>query len=136
MTTGEKIRKLRKEKGLTQKRLGELCGINEANIRKYELGNQNPKLSTIRKIAAALGVYMSDLVEDWNTFSKEEITEDLKNGTSGRITHKEAITLGGYPVEESEKPLLDSYRQLNPIGQRKAVEQVELLTKIPEYKKD
>lgn len=56
MTTGENIRRIRKERGLTQKQLGELCGINEANIRKYELGNQNPKIDTIQKIAIALGV--------------------------------------------------------------------------------
>ncbi len=33
MTTAKRIRKKRLEKGLTQKVLGELCGINEANIR-------------------------------------------------------------------------------------------------------
>jgi len=71
MTTGEKIRKLRKEKGLTQKRLGELCGINEANIRKYELGNQNPKLSTIRKIADALNASLDDLIPDSFTQEKQ-----------------------------------------------------------------
>ena len=42
MAVGENIRKFRKEKGLTQKRLGQLCGIDEANIRKYELGKANP----------------------------------------------------------------------------------------------
>ena len=35
MTVGENIKRIRKKKGLTQRRLGELCGINEANIRKY-----------------------------------------------------------------------------------------------------
>ena len=54
MSVGENIRKLRKEKGMTQKALGTLCGINEANIRKYESGKQNPKLQTIEKIATAL----------------------------------------------------------------------------------
>lgn len=54
MTIGENIRKIRKEKGFTQKQLGELCGIDEANIRKYELGKANPKIETIEKIAQAL----------------------------------------------------------------------------------
>ena len=35
MTLPENIKRIRKEKGLTQKKLGELCGIDEANIRKY-----------------------------------------------------------------------------------------------------
>ena len=38
MTVHENIRKIRKEKNLTQKQLGDLCNpkIAEANIRKYE----------------------------------------------------------------------------------------------------
>ena len=56
MAIGENIRNIRKEKGLTQKQLGERCGIAEANIRKYELGGANPKLETINKIAKALDV--------------------------------------------------------------------------------
>ena len=43
--TGDMIRKYRTEKGLTQKKLGELCGIADSNIRKYESGNQNPKIA-------------------------------------------------------------------------------------------
>lgn len=76
MSTGENIRKIRRKKGLTQKQLGELCSIDEANIRRYELGNANPKLSTIRKIAKALDVYMNELIEDWSLFSNDEIKND------------------------------------------------------------
>ncbi|MFU0833380.1 MAG: hypothetical protein ACFWUC_10670 [Oscillospiraceae bacterium] len=43
-------------KGMTQKQLGQLCGINEANIRKYESGRQRPKYTTLEKIAKALKV--------------------------------------------------------------------------------
>ena len=64
MTVGEKIKKVRTEKGLTQKRLGELCGMLEPNIRAYELGKANPKIETIAKIAAALQVSVLDLRED------------------------------------------------------------------------
>ena len=33
---GQKIRQIRIEKGLTQKQLGDMCGIADSNIRKYE----------------------------------------------------------------------------------------------------
>lgn len=56
MTVGQLIRKNRKERGLTQKALGEACGIAEPTIRRYELGKLNPKRETIEKIAIALGV--------------------------------------------------------------------------------
>ena len=66
MTVGENIRRIRKEKGLTQKKLGELCGINEVQIRRYELGgkNSNPKKETLEKIANALGVQLYDLISN------------------------------------------------------------------------
>lgn len=56
MTVGERIKNARKNRGWTQKQLEEKTGINEANIRKYESGRQNPKFETIEKIAKALGV--------------------------------------------------------------------------------
>ena len=59
---GENIRKFRKEKGFTQKKLGELSGINEVQIRQYELGKANPKIETIEKIASALGVNVLSLL--------------------------------------------------------------------------
>ena len=73
---GDNIKRIRKERGITQKRLGELCGIAEPNIRKYENGKQNPKLETVEKIASALGVTAFDLmgIEYF----------DLKNPDAGR----------------------------------------------------
>ena len=62
LTVNENIKRIRKERGLTQKRLGEICGIAEPNIRKYENGKQNPKLETVEKIASALGVSAFELM--------------------------------------------------------------------------
>lgn len=77
MTVGENIRKLRKERGLTQKQLGEMCGIAESNIRKYEADKQNAKIETIEKIAQALGVPIRAIKENitWNEYRD---TEELK----------------------------------------------------------
>ncbi len=62
MTIGELIRHTRKEKGMTQKQVAELCGMADSAIRKYESGSQTPKLKTIQRIAAALGVEWTELV--------------------------------------------------------------------------
>lgn len=56
MTTGEKIKSFRTLKNMTQKSLGEMTGIGEATIRKYELGIRVPKPTQLRKIADALGI--------------------------------------------------------------------------------
>lgn len=56
MDVAKKIRKYRQARGLTQKALGDKCGINEVTIRKYELGDRNPKPDQLQKIADALEV--------------------------------------------------------------------------------
>jgi transcriptional regulator with XRE-family HTH domain len=77
LTTGERIRKARIDKGLTQKQLGELCGIAEPNIRKYELGTQNPKIGTVRRIADALAIDPMILIT-WESFPDEAYNQWLE----------------------------------------------------------
>lgn len=136
MTVGENIRSLRKKKKLTQKELGERSGIAEITIRQYESGKYKPKLEAIRRIAAVLGVSIGELNPDWSSFFREEKEADLRGDFSEGISHKEAIRLGGYPLNNSEKLLLINYRQLNSIGQSKAADYIEDLTKIPEYQQN
>lgn len=59
MTIGENIKRIRLEKGLTQKQLGKLCNpeIAESTIRRYELGKLNPKYETLERIASALDTH-------------------------------------------------------------------------------
>lgn len=56
MTVGENIRRIRQERGLTQRQLGEMVGASEAYIRAYESGRRNPKPASLEKIAEALSV--------------------------------------------------------------------------------
>lgn len=56
MTVGENIRRIRQERNLTQKQLGELVGASEAYIRAYESGRRNPKPQSLETIAKALAV--------------------------------------------------------------------------------
>lgn len=136
MTTGEKIKNARKKAGLTQKALAQKTGLATGTIQQYEYGDYKPKIEQLRRIAAALGVYISDLVDDWSKISQKEISDDWGNGNHGSVSHEKAIEMGGYPLNDSEKPLLDNYRQLNNDGKQKASDYVEDLTKIPEYRKE
>ena len=56
MTVGENIRRIRQERGLTLKQLGEMVGVSEAYIRAYESGRRNPKLKSLETLAQALAV--------------------------------------------------------------------------------
>lgn len=65
MTTAEKIKKYRKEKGLTQEALGELVGVQKSAIAKYENGRVvNIKRSVLQKLGEALGVSPAELLDD------------------------------------------------------------------------
>lgn len=56
MTTGERIKALRLEKGLSQEELGRLVGVQRAAINKYEKGLVvNLKRDTANRLAQALG---------------------------------------------------------------------------------
>ncbi|MCD7777982.1 MAG: helix-turn-helix domain-containing protein [Clostridiales bacterium] len=62
MTIGEKIKEIRKQKHISQKQLAEKLGISYVMISQYETGSRNPKINTINKIAAALDVDPSELL--------------------------------------------------------------------------
>ncbi len=53
------IIKARNEKGISQRRLGELSGVKQPVIARIEQGGTNPKLDTIVKLLSPLGMKLS-----------------------------------------------------------------------------
>ena len=49
----------RMETGITQQQLSEKTGINQSNLSRIENGNGNPSVSTLYRIASALGKKLS-----------------------------------------------------------------------------
>lgn len=68
---GEKIKTLRKERKLTQKELTHKIGVTASTITKYEIGQLEPNLETLTKIADTFNISISNLIEDNN--SKKEL---------------------------------------------------------------
>jgi len=58
---GVKIRKYRKQQGLSQEKLAELARIDPKSVIEIEGGKRNPTLKTIRKIASSLKIKPSEL---------------------------------------------------------------------------
>ena len=56
MTTGSRIRALRRSRGMTQRQLAEAAGCTDAAIRNYEADRRVLKGSALDAIAGALGV--------------------------------------------------------------------------------
>lgn len=61
---GPRIRKIRRGKDITIEALGESVGMSGASISRYEMGINLPKLETLVKIAEALDVSASSLLEE------------------------------------------------------------------------
>lgn len=81
MTTGEKIRRLRIEKGWTQQDLGDRIGVQKAAVNKYEDGSVvNLKRKTIEALSSAFGVAGAWLIDDsdWPPVYLDEDPEEQR----------------------------------------------------------
>lgn len=89
MTTGERIKKLREEKGMTQEELAIACGYkSRSTINKFEKGICETRLSTLKKIAKVLNADPDYLVFGDEADKKEEINR-LFGQLSG--AHQDAV---------------------------------------------
>lgn len=65
---GQNIRRIRRQKGISQIELADQFDADSPTISRIEAGNTNPTIITLKKIADALEVEVSDLV----AFSRKE----------------------------------------------------------------
>jgi len=59
---GKHIRALRKERGLSIEEIAFKAEIDAQNLRKYELGKQEMKISMLKRIATAFDLTTSELL--------------------------------------------------------------------------
>jgi transcriptional regulator with XRE-family HTH domain len=67
------ISKLRKEKGLTQEELVEMCTINVRTIQRIEAGEVSPRSYTVKNILEALGANIEKLVEQVDPTTSKQV---------------------------------------------------------------
>lgn len=61
---GDNLKRIRQREALTQAELAEKAGIAVMTLSRIETNRHDPHMSTIRKLAQALGVHPRDLVGD------------------------------------------------------------------------
>ncbi len=59
---GDKVKRLRDERALTQEELADKAGLTVAALSRIERNNAEPRPTTRRKLAEALGVDPSELI--------------------------------------------------------------------------
>jgi transcriptional regulator with XRE-family HTH domain len=64
----ENLREARRRAALTQGELAQKAGVGVTTIVRIETGEiTEPRVSTLRKLAQALGVEPRDLLQDWES---------------------------------------------------------------------
>lgn len=109
---GALIRSLRKERNITQKKLGELLDVTEGTVSKYEANIMTPPFETLRSITSIFNVSMDTLcgMKHQGTLSTHGLTE---------------------AQTETVKALVDAYRIKNAqTGRQLSQEQFAVLGKI------
>lgn len=114
MTTGERLRKIRKEKNLTQTQLSAMAGIKQETISAIENQRNLPTMASIRLLAQALDCSISDLMEG------EEKQEPQTEGT----------------LTAEEEKLITLFNLLNESGKRFLLQTAQNLVQAPEMRQD
>jgi len=83
---GKRIRKFRKDRGLTQEELANLIGIGKGRVSNWEQGTNRPDADILAKICVALNVSPSELLDvhlsgDEYTDHERKVIEAYRNKT-------------------------------------------------------
>ena len=132
-TIGENIKKVRKQKHMTQRELAEALGMRDAAISQYENGIVTPPLETLKQLADVLQVPIAYLLSGslypQTVYYDDNGIVDVVPGVPEDVAQLVGLS------SDNKAQLLEAFDKLNEEGQNKAVERVEELTEIPKYKK-
>ena len=83
---GEKIKKYRDEKKITQVEVAEVLGVKPATVSKYEAGTLEPNIESLKKLAELFEISVDELLrEDEFDVSKINILEVLREQKSMKL---------------------------------------------------
>ncbi len=89
MKVGEKVRRLRKKKGLSIQKLSKISGLSPAGIYKIEMNQMVPTITTLVKLATALERRVSFFVEEEDSYPTSRLIRKndrkvIRSGQEGR----------------------------------------------------
>ena len=76
MSTGQNIKKIRKEKGMTQQQIAELIHMHRSNYSKIESGQREISVDALNKIAKYFGMTIDQIVNFDGAVPQEITVED------------------------------------------------------------
>lgn len=107
MAIGVRVRRYRKEKGLTQQALAELSSQEPSNISHIERGATKLSLPTIVNLANALGITVNDLLCDSLSEARDSFEAEAMRLLSD-CSHQELII-----ITETLRSLKEALRKID-----------------------
>ena len=90
---GEKIKRIRKQRGLTQEKLSEMIDISPRNLSGIEKGIYFVKADTLEKILTALNITAEDLFAVDSLKSSDELIDDINRIVDSFKDDKEKLEI-------------------------------------------
>lgn len=100
-TLGIMIRRLRVMQARTLQDIADICGFTPSLLSKIERGKTVPPISTLTKIADALGVRVSSLLDGGREI--DTVFETSTQGTENLITTSKGYSFHAFAQERGEK---------------------------------
>ena len=63
LAVGKRINNLREDQNIPQQDIAAICNIEKSNLSRIEVGNTNPTIYTLSKIADKLSITLSELLK-------------------------------------------------------------------------
>lgn len=98
-SVGELIYKKRKEKGLTQSQLGEMLGVSNKAVSKWENGESFPEFSAIQPLCEILGITADELVQGKES-QNDKINNEVENNEKQQPKQKLQMSEKGKKFEK------------------------------------
>ena len=123
--------------GLTQDELGKKLGIKQQTIAMYENDKTNIKPVTLKKIANALNVSLTDLMPELllTDSEKKAIINAASNAGPERLSEINRQRIENLNKRKREQ-LLSNYDKVNEDGKEKIFEYSKDIASNPNYNKD
>ena len=117
---GTDLRTMRKAAGLTQERLGKLCGIGTTHLSRLEQGRRRPSVDAIKALARVLApVGTADAVEQrWGTLAGDSLREGAarKKRRVDNKNRKEAVADLTKSAAKMKRLIADKERRGQPVS--------------------
>ena len=116
MTFGEKVKNLRKTKGLSQTQLAEAIGVTNRAVRSWEVEGRYPKQHDLyQKLADSLGCDISYLMTEGESFITEATEQYGSRGAKQAqqiLEQAAAMFAGGELSDEDKTSFMDEIQML------------------------